>query len=642
MILVLFALSGCSEEKLGSEIANQPPETIVSNAPPAGTLASYRVEINWYGIDDDGEILCYFYAWDDTSTWTHTTSGGSTFVLSADGCVACDHTDTQYLEPHTFWIKAMDDRGTHDPTPAHRTFTAETTAPITTIIRGPCDRNYCSPTGRDVFIEWVGNDPDGGVVDSFYYRMNPGPLTSMVDSSWARVPADCTYVLYDDIERLYLSTGRYNTFAVVAKDHAGAMERVLEHGRNWCCFDPIRDETPKITIWGGILGDRNNRADGGPLSEAKVGEVFLGVEVSFRWEADASRYGSRIAGYRYAFDDTTQWPQWYAESTRYPTEGEVFLPTVGNHSLYVQAIDTIGGVSVCCFRFHVEPGPAVGETYPILLVDDSKFSGHPNSVGDWAAHDADAVEAEFFRRILKGYSVAEWDCLDQIRKPPPVSLVGRHRTVIWYTDDYDDEQSELYEMFHGGTRYLDPYVKVGGNLIVFGVNPAKALDKDCRGAANYPFQYDERFCTWGPPVPISYWALGLSTLFVVHQDSFRGAASRFPDTYPNLPISRPWPHISGTDTLFLWAVEAFNPDGINPNVNAIPIYDFDYFIPEGLDPDAVQKGQNCALIVDNSGNSGVGSTAYFGWPLIWCDWDSVAVMMEKILTDVFDEPAVGR
>ncbi|GEM_PF-2739365 len=637
LIASFLLLCGCSEEDLGTEYTNQVPETVLSNAPPQGSVGSFLVNMNWYGSDPDGEVSGYYFAWDDTGSWFYTPSTGSTFVVSANECVQCDHTDTLYFAVHTFWVKAVDERGAHDPTPAHRTFTAESTAPITTITRGPCERNYCGPTGKNVLYEWTSFDPDGGEIDSFYYKMNLSEgLAEVVDETWTRVGSDCSYVRFADVEAIYRDTGRFNSFAVLAKDNAGSLERVLVHGQNWCCFDPMTGTETGIIINGGILGTRNNRADAGPSNIKAVSEIFRGVEISFRWEGNASHYGGNVVGYRYAVEDTTVWSTWYIDNTEYPADGGTFLPTVGNHVLYVQTLDDLGTVSLCYFKYYVEAGPVVGTSQAMLVVDDSEFSGLPVRLGSWLPHEADEREAEFFERIFSGYTITEFDCLDQGRIPPPVSLVGRFRNVFWYVDDYDETSNELQEIFRAGTRYLDSYVKVGGNLILSGYLPAHYLDGDCRFNFNYPFRYDEMFCDEGQQIPFSYSGLGLLELNLVGSDRFLGASSVYPAQYPSLPQGGAWPFPPGEDPIS--TVEAFAPNGINATVNAIPIYDFDYFVAAGEDSESVVSWRHCSLLVDNSDDVSTGSTAYFGWSLIWCDWDSVGGFMERFLTDVCNEP----
>jgi hypothetical protein len=636
-LAVLVLLCGCPRSEFGTEIPNQPPETLLASAPPHAAVTSFSIDMTWYGEDPDGEVIGYYFAWEDTSQWHWTTGTDSTFAVSADSCVPSSDSWSHYAKLHTFWIKAVDDEGAHDPSPAHRTFTAETVAPLTTITRGPCDRNHCSATGSNILFEWTGFDPDEGTIDSFYYKINPGGLLHTVDSTWARVGADCTYVIYSGVARLFPVTGRYNSFAVVAKDNAGAMEQVLVSGQNWCCYDPVLIPSAKITIEGGVLGTRKNRVSGGPYHMGRVAEVFRGVEISFQWEADASEYGAEIAGYRYAVEDTTAWSSWYVDSTRYPPEGGTFLPELGNHVLYVQSMDELGAVSLCYFKFNVEAGPTIGETHPILLVDDSQASGVPFSFGSWEDYNADETETRFFDHILSGYSFLEWDCLVHERDVPLISLVGRHRTVIWYVDYYDEEGSCLQDLFLKGSRYLDSYVKVGGNLIIAGQMPAMGLDRDCRGWTSYPFLYREEICMEGQLIPISYSAFGIMELFAVGQDAFRGATSAVPDEYPNLPLGDLWPYFTETDSSYLWEVEVFEPDAVNPNVNATPLYKFDYFVAPNQDSAAVIQGEYCAMIVDNSDNPDLGSAAYFGWPLMWSEWDSVRTTMRRVLTDLCGE-----
>jgi hypothetical protein len=639
LFAALLLLCGCSEEDLGTETPNELPETVLSNAPHHGSVGSFSVTMNWYGSDSDGEVVNYFFAWDDTVTWFQTPSTGSTFVVSADNCITCDHTDTLYTDIHTFWIKAVDDDGAHDPTPAHRTFTAQSTAPITTITRGPCESGTCGQTGTNVLFEWSGFDPDGGVVDSFYYKLNVGGIENIVDETWVRVGSDCTYVRFADVKNTFPETGRYPSFAVVGRDNAGALERVLIPTENWCCFEPVPGQNARVEINGGILGRRNNKVPSGPDFQGNVSEVFRGVDVAFTWEADASSYGGNIVGYRYAVEDTTDWTAWYIGNDSYPPGGETFVPSVGNHVLYVEALDDLGTPSLCYFKYYVEAGPLVGEAYPMLVVDDSQFSGLSNSFGTWLAHLADDVELDFFDTILDGYDWVEFDCLEQGRHAPPVSLVGRYRNVIWYEDDYDETGNLLRQVFLQGTRFMDSYVQVGGNWILIGQSPALFLDPDCRGARNYPFRYDDTFCAEGQQVPVSFTAFGIQELYTVGDEIFKGATSASPG-YPDLPLGEAWPFITPTSEGYLWAVEGFNANGINADLaGAQPIYEFEYYVAPGEDSTEVEAYRYCSLIVDNSGpGNSLGSTAYFGWPLIWCDWDSAAVFMEKFLTEACDEP----
>ncbi len=361
-LVLLFALSGCSNDDPVRDpnpvvhTPNDPPETIISNGPPEGGTGPSIVEIHWYGTDPDGRVVGFYLAWDDTSTWDFVTSGGSTFVISAEYCDNEDPGTHPFCwDYHTFWIKAVDDGGAHDPTPAHRTFTAESTSPITEIVRGPCERNYCGLTGHNVLFEWGAFDPDGGRVDSFFYRLNTTDgLSSNVDSSWSRVGSDCTYVRLENVQGTFATTGIFNSFAVLAEDNSGARERLLVMGQNFCCFDVVGSCPPVVSIDGGVLGTRVYGIDGGPQHVNYVSEVAEGIPVSFQWEAEASNW-TNLMGYRYALDDTTLWSAWSLGITRYPEDGSTFVPAVGSHVFYVQAVDDAGYRGECWLKYDVLP-----------------------------------------------------------------------------------------------------------------------------------------------------------------------------------------------------------------------------------------------------------------------------------------------
>jgi hypothetical protein len=366
LIALLTLLPGCfpgcdddddgTGEPSGPTVPNETPETVLANAPPQGDTTSFHVEMEWYGTDPDGEVVGYYFAWEDTSAWTYTTSAGSTFAVCATSCVQCDHTDTLFFDYHAFWIKAVDDRGGHDPTPAFRDFTARSTAPLTTIVRGPCEEGTCAITSSNVLFEWESYDPDGGVVDSFFYKLNVGGIESVVDSTWNRVGSDCTYVRFTDVRNTFPETGRFPNFAVVAKDNAGTTERVLEPVRNWCCFEPMPCCCPpRITIYSNVMGERNNSVPSGPAYQGTVGEVSYGTPVRFWWAAAEDDF-CELLGYRHAMDDTTVWSPWDLTNTEYPAGGGTFLPEVGSHTLYVQALFSGGIPMLCYFKYEVAAG----------------------------------------------------------------------------------------------------------------------------------------------------------------------------------------------------------------------------------------------------------------------------------------------
>ena len=79
--LLALVLAGC-EKSLGERAANLPPETTLSYSPGVGDTANYRVRMNWFGWDPDGEIAYFETKWDSLD-WIRVVNTDSVFLLSA-------------------------------------------------------------------------------------------------------------------------------------------------------------------------------------------------------------------------------------------------------------------------------------------------------------------------------------------------------------------------------------------------------------------------------------------------------------------------------------------------------------------------------------------------------------------------------
>jgi hypothetical protein len=117
--------------------------------------------MNWFGWDPDGEVTHFLTMW-DTLGWEYTTATDSVFVVSTDDTTGGQDQSYGY---HTFAVKAVDDRGAEDPTPASVSFTAENIFPDTELIETPGNITWPFVT-----FEWEGSDPDGEVA-GFGYRL---------------------------------------------------------------------------------------------------------------------------------------------------------------------------------------------------------------------------------------------------------------------------------------------------------------------------------------------------------------------------------------------------------------------------------------------------------------------------------------
>ena len=228
-------VSGCRRENPSTFDSNLPPETFLVDAPPESSGTYYQVELRWSGEDPDGLVVRYEYAVTDTtkvpgedtpnfSGYFSTFATDSVFTLSANN---------PFTLLHRFYVRAVDNEGKVDPSPAWVAFVAENFNPPqvhfnraigTWTDKAGNERKRVltstdpfQPTdtlgvGGSVDFAWTGSDADvGGFVTAFFYRWR-----SDFDTQGGTL-ADTT------ASRVYPSTfsGRDAVF-VTAVDDAGA------------------------------------------------------------------------------------------------------------------------------------------------------------------------------------------------------------------------------------------------------------------------------------------------------------------------------------------------------------------------------------------------------------------------------------
>jgi hypothetical protein len=183
--------AGCNDNALGTvrRRPNLPPATTLASGPPDSTYGvNYRVRLYWSGADPDGSIDHFdFILVDhpaiedsiattaandprrvvvtmpaaDDPRWKSTTANDTLIVSAADtlradpapppGGDIGDHDRfiraRSFERWHTFFVRAVDDRGAADPTPDYRTFNARTLAP-TVALSAPVRRARSSSAAR--------------------------------------------------------------------------------------------------------------------------------------------------------------------------------------------------------------------------------------------------------------------------------------------------------------------------------------------------------------------------------------------------------------------------------------------------------------------------------------------------------------
>ena len=175
-------LSCTSPKNPGEPYANQPPDTRMANVPPNDVTGknSYfpLVTLYWIGSDPDGYVVKYRYRWKSYF------SNGDSLVhdwidtVATKVSIVFESADT--LNPHLFEVKAVDNEGADDPTPARvRFFTKQALPPNTQIKTGPTpgDTVFCSEkitdTWQGIVFTYSGSDPDGEVID-FSWKVDNG------------------------------------------------------------------------------------------------------------------------------------------------------------------------------------------------------------------------------------------------------------------------------------------------------------------------------------------------------------------------------------------------------------------------------------------------------------------------------------
>ncbi len=165
----LAALSGCSPAKKVL-VGNLPPETLISVqsvAPDTLRLANHRVRLSWYGSDADGDIVAFELRMVNDarladSAWVRLNCAGGRCYDSLFTVYAPNGFTRARLE-----VRAVDNQGAVDPTPAIQTFSFLNVAPVCNILTGPGvrDSSYAS-----VSITWNVDDR-GGDLSKLSFRV---------------------------------------------------------------------------------------------------------------------------------------------------------------------------------------------------------------------------------------------------------------------------------------------------------------------------------------------------------------------------------------------------------------------------------------------------------------------------------------
>ena len=191
ILLILLSLLpplGCGRRGKRGLKPNQVPETKIVNVPCENTdSTSYfaLIKVSWIGWDNDGYVVGYYYRWN-----TYHLSRGDSIIRefkyteATSDTIAFESSDSINLQ--IFEVKAVDNEGAVDPTPAHRRFYTTQVAPPQTEILIPADGaelfllDHPTSSWPGISLKFRGSDPDGEIT-GYSWRVDDLPW-----SEWGR------------------------------------------------------------------------------------------------------------------------------------------------------------------------------------------------------------------------------------------------------------------------------------------------------------------------------------------------------------------------------------------------------------------------------------------------------------------------
>lgn len=267
---VLLLISGCANQdpvnadgSTGEEdrVGNIPPETYLTLQVEDRSLPDISISrkvMSWWGEDQDGRIQFYMYRWgklDFVRLDSVTAAPDSGLEFTFSDTINISVYDTTWFEEgwtidssetatftvpirsdfdvFAFQVKAVDNDGAEDPTPAVAGFPVINSPPnvefrIQSNPRRISDTHYTYPVRTFV---WDGYDPDGAeTIAAYYYALDPADG----DTNWIEVDASLSAVTLDST---VLTPGPH-TFWLKAEDVAGFQSASIHFPDSTVITDP--------------------------------------------------------------------------------------------------------------------------------------------------------------------------------------------------------------------------------------------------------------------------------------------------------------------------------------------------------------------------------------------------------------------
>jgi hypothetical protein len=578
-LIGLPLIGGCGDSITGNEVPNTAPETLLTAAPPQASPTGTVVNFYWDGFDPDGKITGFEWRISNNGTdgvvdpvdtlsttlpWQFTEILDSTFAVSADiPGFSDDVADSvspkavRSWQSHTFFIRAIDDRGARDPSPASASFTSTTLAPTVTItLPSSVQPNTCATAPPALAFAWRAKDPDiesqePQAVRYLLKRYGAAGEACMLQRDFesgafpieADDPGWSDWIPYDaalDSGRVIRysprpasDVGSSYVFAVQARDHAGAVTPLFEWGRNVRHVKITNSRAPLITVTERILGTEEFIK----LSGSKRFTLASSQEIRFEWSASAEAYGNLVEAYRYGFNlidpDDPDDPGWSVPWGNGPSWKRAAPRTLnpGSPNFVVQAIDTSNQMSRATYFFQIVEVARRSEQRRLLIVDDT-----PKEILVPSSQAIDRNWDVAWRRLIKGVGVFGFqvgDMIDAEESPERVSfaLLNDYRGVIWHLGPGQSYFRTKLTSFtdrpwfvagENNFNWLEVYQRDVGNLLFTGSGAMTAS----------VFNQGQPFpIIWGPgaaqpnPNNFAYYSWCLSAIDMVRPNAISGESA---------------------------------------------------------------------------------------------------------------------
>ncbi len=524
-IMMLLVLVGCSTntDLGGTSLPNSRPDTRVTGQPPTLLEAGFAVQFNWTGMDPDGRIDGYQWKISDNgldgisprdtltvdpltgaeiNPWRFTSLTDTTFIVLADqeGFPGDPEGFERSFRTHSFFVRAVDEKGAVDPSPAQISFTSTTIVPtcraefpdlpeiITSVFSVPKTVNF-TYSGSDMDFEagvpthirflmtpaefWNGDEYQN-IVSKRLYDERADLMIDFDDPEWSLwgefgATEDDRKVSYSDNP-----DGRHFLFAVQVRDTAGALSIGKTYGTEVLNvrISPT-SFTPQIKLSEYFLGQYNSN---------RAFDLPSGQPLNFSWVADALAYNGNIVSMRHGWDlvDETDendpgWavPPGMAEQNRFAEERSF---AQGYHTFWVKAIDDSDAVRILKWTISIVPFVSREFQFNLAFVDqvEDEDSGRwPNSTSS-IFYDREEHRNEYWHFLegTSGVSGFTWsvDAFDHRDAFNYVDLVKYKAVLI---SARTSSSQLMFSQFRPEGNldkfvWLTPYQKYGGNVFMVG------------------------------------------------------------------------------------------------------------------------------------------------------------------------------